>query len=301
MKALAVVVLVACGPKSTHTTTTAVPPAPGDKLLALLPDGAQLVVEVDLARLRSNAVVGGVVKRALEEAAQSGGGLPAGVPASPLAGADRLVMAAYAVGTTHAATVTLLATRAEVAGARRLAADVVALGPAEWVDQIQTRAAIAGVTPTADAAPHLQPSAELLVLRDRAMPPGAPGASLRITARLPFDARVALARQTGIEEAPAQMSIWGDVVDDMAIIVDVDPADPGEKNPKRAAARMTAIVQHTLAALGNVPEVRALGVIDSLENARIVSRGTWVRAIIAIGPEHLKRAMVRANELLGKP
>jgi hypothetical protein len=301
MKALAVVVLVACGPKSTHTTTTAVPPAPGDKLLALLPDGAQLVVEVDLARLRSNAVVGSVVKRALDEAATSGSALPAGVPASPLAGADRVVMAAYAVGTPHAATVTLLATRGEVAGARRLAADVVALGPAEWVDQIQTRAAIAGVSPTADAAPHLQPSPELLALRDRSMPPGAPGASLRITARLPFDARVALARQTGIEEAPAQMSIWGDVVDDMAIIVDVDPADPGEKNPKRAAARMTAIMQHTLAALGNLPEVRALGVIDSLENARIVSRGTWVRAIIAIGPEHLKRAMVRANERLGKP
>ena len=56
-----------------------------------------------------------------------------------------------------------------------------------------------------------------------------------------------------------------------------------------------------LATIGNLPQVRALGVVDSLENARIVSRGTWVRAIIAIGPDRLKRAMLRANDLLGKP
>src|SRR5262245_43449726 len=152
-----------------------------------------------------------------------------------------------------------------------------------------------------DTDGRIRAQPELLALRDRAMPPNAPGASLRITARLPFDARVALARQTGIEAAPAQLSVWGDVVDDMAIIVDVDPADPGEKNAKKAAAQMTGVVQRALATVGNFPEVRALGVIDSLENARIVSRGTWVRAIITIGPEHLKRAMVRANDLLGKP
>ena len=169
-------------------------------------------------------------------------------------------------------------------------------------DQIATRAAIAGVTPAADAAPNgVSAPADLLALRDRAMPQGAPGASLRITARLPFDARVALAQQTGIDTAPAQLSVWGDVVDDLAIIIDADSADPGEKSSKAALARMTTTVRRALALAANLPAIRALGVLDSLENARILPRGSWVRAIIAIGPERLKRAMVRANELLGKP
>src|SRR5262249_45462848 len=71
--------------------------------LALLPEGAQIVVEIDLARLRSNQVIGAVVKRVLDEAAQSGSALPAGVPASPLAGTDRLGVAAGAVGPPQAA------------------------------------------------------------------------------------------------------------------------------------------------------------------------------------------------------
>ena len=38
---------------------------PADRLLALLPDGAQIVVELDLARLRANPVVGAVATAAL--------------------------------------------------------------------------------------------------------------------------------------------------------------------------------------------------------------------------------------------
>ena len=46
------------------------------------------------------------------------------------------------------------------------------------------------------------------------------------------------------------------------------------------------------------PAARALGVPRSLVNAKLVVRGTWVRAIIAIGPEHLKRIAARASALL---
>jgi hypothetical protein len=45
--------------------------------------------------------------------------------------------------------------------------------------------------------------------------------------------------------------------------------------------------------------VRALGVPTSLEDARLIAHGTWVRAIIAIGPRHLARAVARAGALLG--
>ena len=60
---------------------------------------------------------------------------------------------------------------------------------------------------------------------------------MRITARLPFDARVALARQTGFDAAPAQLSLWADVADDVAIVVDADAADPGDHDAKAAGRR----------------------------------------------------------------
>ena len=39
---------------------------------------------------------------------------------------------------------------------------------------------------------------------------------------------LALARQTGLDAAPAQISAWGDVADDLALIVDCDASDPGD-------------------------------------------------------------------------
>jgi hypothetical protein len=139
---------------------------------------------------------------------------------------------------------------------------------------------------------------ELLALRDHAMPPNAPGAALRITARLSFDARVALARQTGLDLAPAQLSIWADVVDDLAIIVDADAADPGDAKTKHPTRRLEAGMRGVLAGLAEEPAIRALGIPSSLERAKLVARGTWVRTIVAIGPAHLQRVVARANAYL---
>src|SRR5215831_6667255 len=109
---LSVALLAACGSSATSVPAkpVAAPQTAIDRALALLPDGAQLVVEVDLARLRANAVVGPVATRAL---AKLGGesklpGLPVTVQGSPLAGADAIVLAAYGVGTNDAAAVTIL-------------------------------------------------------------------------------------------------------------------------------------------------------------------------------------------------
>lgn len=304
--------LVACGGASGKPTVSAPvrthPATAADRILPILPDGAQVVVELDLARLRENPVVGALVTRVLADPHAGPGATlwPGGVPglpavdaaASPLAAADALVLAAYGVGTSHAATVIVLATRADVPGATRLASDLVALGPADWVAQLEARAAIARVGVADDAPPTIAASAELLALRDRAMPAKAPGAALRITARLPFDARVALAHQTGLDSAPARLSIWADVVDDLAIIVDADAADPGDRKTRQPARRLEAGVRGFLAGLADTPALRTLGVSSSLARARLVARGTWVRAIVAIGPAHLRRVVERATEFL---
>jgi hypothetical protein len=267
--------------------------SPTEKLLPLVPDGAQVVVEIDLARLRGNAVVGPVATKAL---AQLGAdvtlpGLPLAVQGSPLASADALVLAAYGVGTQGAATLTLVATKGEVPGGVRLADDLVVLGDPAWVEQVEGRARI--------ARKHtISANAELLALRDHAVPKGAPGSTLRVTARLPFDARVALARASGIDTTPSRLSLWCDIADDLAVVIDADASDNGERGDKDAAKRLAASLRGVLGAIADAPTTRALGVPTSLEQAHLVAQGSWVRAIISIGPHHLARAAERAAALL---
>ena len=298
MKRLAVLVLCACG-----GGRGARPPAPTapvhvvtgtEHVLALLPDGAQLIVEIDLARLRKNPVIGDVATKALAQLGADAKlpGMPIKLQGSPLAAADSIVMAAYGVGTADAATLTVLQTKQDLADSTRIAPALVAIGPDEWTSQLASRAAI-------DAQHALVPSDELMRLRDHAMPPGATGAILRVTARLPFDARIAFARQTGLEAAPAQLSIWGDVVDDLAIVVDADAADPGDKAAHEAAKRFAGMIKATLEAAADDPTVKSLGVPGSLTGAHLVTQGSWVRAIVAVGPHHLQRAVERARAMLG--
>ncbi|HVK88243.1 MAG TPA: hypothetical protein VM513_29185, partial [Kofleriaceae bacterium] len=222
--------------------------------------------------------------------------LPGDVPMSPLAKAETVVLASYGVGTPQAVMLTVLATKEQVAGGTRVGEDLVALGPTEWIAQLEARAAIGGY---AANGPPILAAPELLALRDRAMPAKAPGASLRITARLPFDARVALARQTGLPSAPAQVSVWADVADDFAIIVDADASDPGDKKAAaKAGKQLEASVRGLLEGIAEEPAIKLLGIPPSLASAKLTAHGAWVRTIIAIGPDRLKRVVARATAYL---
>ena len=290
--------LVACGGNKTPPVAPTPPPKPttlADRTLALLPEGAQVIIEVDLARLRANQVVGGVATQMLGDIGADAKlpGLPMSMQGSPLAHADYIVLAAYGVGTANAATVTFLGGKLEeVADSVRLADDLIVIGPVEWTNQIEARN---GIAQTAT----LVAGTELLALRDHAMPDKAPGAVLRVTANLPFDARVALARMTGVELAPARLSVWADFVDDFAMIVDADASDPGDKPGKDAVARLTKSVETLFTAVANEPLIRTIGVPYVFTNAKYVQQGTWVRAIVQIGPRQLARAAERARAMLG--
>src|SRR5690606_9082710 len=67
-------------------------------------------------------------------------------------------------------------------------------------------------------APALSSDRGLMALRAQAMPAGARSAAVRFTARLEFEARIALARRLDLEAVPITISAWGDVVDDLALI-----------------------------------------------------------------------------------
>ena len=47
--------------------------------------------------------------------------------------------------------------------------------------------------------------------------------------------------------------------------------------------------------------IRALGLPSSLGGAKLVTGGSWVRTIIAIGPRHLRRVVERADKLFEGP
>lgn len=300
MKLLLVVALVACGGgHAAVSPTTLKPPSADEQLVALLPDGAQIVVEIDLARLRANATVGETAKQILGSLGADSHvpGLPVSVLGSPLAKADRVVLAAYGVGTAQAATVTLLVTEGPVPGGVRISPTVVALGSEDWTGQLQTRAALAAEHPLALPAP-------VLALRDHAMPKGSTGAVVRITARLSFDARIALARMTGLTAAPAELSLWCDIADDLAIVVDADANDPGDRNvkaKKNSARSLAHMLRGVLTTLADLQLIRSLGVTTSLVDARLVTEGTWVRAIVDVGPRHLARVAERARAMLAPP
>ncbi|MEJ7599950.1 MAG: hypothetical protein WKG01_18735 [Kofleriaceae bacterium] len=141
----AVVAVIACGGRSKPVKQAALAPRPDtvpERMLAMLPQGAQVIVEIDLARLRANPVVGALIVRALDGGTQ----LPTD---APLATADHFVLAAYGVGTSQAATVTLLAGKTAIPNATKITDGIWALGPADWVSPIETRAALAaaGVAP----------------------------------------------------------------------------------------------------------------------------------------------------------
>jgi len=287
-----VLALVACGSKAAPSTTS-VPAADthlasaGDALVALLPPEPQLVVEIDLARLRANATVGKLATRLVADDDPREPGASAfpaiDAPPSLLASADVVVVAAYGVGTSDAAMITLVQLTAGTTpeGGRAIRERIVGVGPDAWLDQVVVRAQLPGV----------RASKDLYDLRDHAMPPKAPGAALRVTARLSFDARIALARMTGLEAAPERLSVWGDVVDDLALIVDAD----GGKDEKATRATLA----QTLGALAREPAVLLVGLRGSIERARISEHGkTWVRAILAVGPTHLQRAVQRAEGAL---
>jgi len=293
---LVIAVALGCGGHAPPPVTSTRAPTPGENVLAILPDGAQVIVELDLARLRANPTVGETAKAVLGSVGADSHlpGLPMSVMGSPLASADQVVLAAYGVGTAQAATITILTTKADIPGGVRISPELVALGPEDWVSQLEARAALAVEHPLA------VPDA-VLKLRDHAMPQGATGAIVRITARLPFDARVALARMTNVDAAPAELSLWCDVADDLAIVVDTDAVDPGDHDAKAAkdsARRLAHTIRGVLAALADSPAIRALGVPTSLSDARLVTEGTWVRTIVDVGPRHLARVAERARAML---
>jgi hypothetical protein len=294
-----VLALAACRGKGTSAPTTPIVVVPprvatvGDDLLARLPADAAILVELDLKRLRGNAAVGELATALL---ADPGAANVPGVPAGPLARADVVVLASYRVGTAEAITIGVVRggglTAADFTGGLDLGDGVVAVAPPELAPEI--------LAASTGAAPSLAGDEALRALRARGMPEKAEGATLRITARLDFDARVQLASQLGIDAAPAHLSLWGDVADDLAIVAVMDAPDKGGGAVgDKVGEEMARAVRGWLDTLARTREVAALGLAAPLREVRIRPRGEGVSIVALVGPRRLARAVGRARTFLG--
>ena len=269
------------GPRSQYVPRGPATPAhfvsAGDALLAYAPSGADVLIEIDLARLYANPTVGAAAKHALAAPGQAaslpGFLLPSG--ASPLASATTIVMAAYAVGTADATTVTLVATRGVVANGVTIADGVIALAPPAMIARVQDVAAGRAPAVTADRA--------MMSVRARAVPDGAPGATLRASARLSLDARVALAPVLGPDLAPATLSVWADVVDDAALVALVD----GHDAAGGGGARLLIALERMRVGLAGSTTLLELGLAPTVRDATFVRAGDLVRVVATIGPKRL--------------
>jgi hypothetical protein len=249
----------------------------GDALLAQLPAGAEILVEIDLARLRGNPIVGEVAKELLHAP-------PAfvGAPAAPLEDATAVALAAYNVGTPAASTITI------VAGGTR-PPEALDLGDDRWALAAEGDTAV--LLATDAGGPSVAGDAALLTARAWAMPPAADGASLRVAARLSADARAGLAESFGLASAPATISVWGDVADDLAIIARFADAKPSKKKPPWLPELARVLTQ-----VAANPSVNALGLSAPINDADVQREKSGVTITILVAPGRLRRAVERYRE-----
>jgi hypothetical protein len=280
---LAVWSLVGCGGTgsstgSRATTTPAVErpvPTAGDGLLGALPEDADAVVELDLRRVRAHEMLG----PALAQAAPAlRGEVPSGgLSIDPLVEADLVVAAVYELAGAQPTMVVLV--RGEFDAAAVVAASpdtavvderTLVFAPPLWREAVL--ACVAG------EAPALGADAEFRALRDQAMPARAPGAALRVTARLGRDARIAAANQLGVDQVPATVSLWLDVVDDLAMVALLGADDDS------GAAELARAVERAARELARERRWRRL-----FQRVTARAEGTEVRVVWYVGPKALRK------------
>lgn len=284
--ALVALLVAGCGPKR-HTSAPVVEipdrhATAGERVLALAPAGADAVLEVDLARLRKNRAVGPVLE-AVGAASHTGGNLTAS--------SDLLVFVSYGVGDASARQLVFAAGPrvAGLDGGHRLADDLVVFGPDDLVPQVEAAAA-GGV---GDAGTLAQ-DRELLRARAMAMPQRAGGASVRMSASLGFDARLALARKLDIDAVPSWLSVWVDVADDLALVALLGTESEGEAiDVARAVTRIRDRTAHA-------PFVRRLGLARLISEAVVEVQGDDVRVVVVIGPRRLARVVALVMQRLAQ-
>ncbi len=278
--ALLCLAALACGASDTPA------PAPlpvrattaGQSLLAFAPLGADLLLELDLARLRANPVVGGL----LTAVAAPGDDQRVDL----LQQAEVALLCVYDIGGVPKQLIIMRGTAKRLPGTVTLGEHIFAVGD----DELLARASgIQGQKESvlADLA--------LLRIRGRAMPAKAKSASLRVSIRLDFDARVAIASKLSLSDVPISIALWGDVVDDLAMVAHL--ASDEQADVPRLERAMRGLGSRFAANR----LLRYLGLSVPIREARVQGGDKLVVVTLLVGPKRLQYVVSRLLKHLSKP
>jgi hypothetical protein len=249
----------------------------GQALLAAAPTGADLILEVDLDRLRDNPVVGPLLASvAAPESLDT---------VDLLQQAQVALLCVYDIGGVPKQLVILQA-KGELSGAAALGEGLFAVGDAELLARAE---GLQGVEHSL-AADH-----QLLRLRAEAMPAKAKAATLRIAARLDFDARVAIASQIAISDVPVSVAVWGDVVDDLAVVAHLGTDEEAD------IPRLERAIAGLQKSLASNAFARYLGLQQPLREARVTRGASSLQVVLLLGPKRLQLVVGRLLRHLAKP
>ena len=249
--------LVACG--GAPTVTELPPPTAvtvGESLFSLAPLGADLMVEVDLRRLRDNPVVGSVLSTMAPP--------PSPTSYDLLQLADAALLCVYDIGGAAKQLVILRSSQELGGGAVLLGKGLYAVGDADLVKRSE------GIQ---SAAQTMAADTGLLRLRAGVMPEKAESASLRLAARLDFDARVAIAAKVAVSDVPVSIAVWADVVDDLALVANLATEDEGD------APRLERAIVGLRHILAKGRLVRYLGLAKPVRDARVTRSSEGVQVV----------------------
>lgn len=272
MRLIGLAFLAACGgvnqtgerpevivPERSHTA--------GDALLDRVPAGADLVVEIDLERMRQNPTLGPLVRAWAER-----GGL--GLDLDLLGGTDAILIAVYGIGAGKPSYLSLVrGVQEALPSGEWLDDEVAAIGPPKLL--ARTREVARG------QAEALSSDDELMRVRTLAMPARAAGASLRAAGRFGFDERVALSRAFQLAAVPTAVSVWGDVADDLAVVGIFEGED--EEEARDLAEILTELRER--AASSPILARLVLGYVVRLVEIRVVDED--VEVTFVVGPNRL--------------
>jgi hypothetical protein len=260
--------VAACGASRPKIEVPVRADTPGDALIALAPPAADAILEVDMVRLRKNAVMAPLLATMETDQAFSGSDL--------LRAVDALLICTYGLGDKPRYLFLFSGARAEsLAGAQLVTQGIYAV--AEPSD-LETMRQIAN-----GRGDSLKSDLTFLALRSHAMPKKATGAVLRATARLSFAARIDVARRFDLDAVPSAFSVWADVADDLAIIATLFAKSEAEaRNLNRALQNAKDRFARESQALGwLLPQL--------VKGAEVAVSGKIVQVVIVIGPKRLSR------------
>lgn len=248
-----------------------------ETLLSLVPKGVSALLEIDLKRVRQTEFFTPLMNNLV--------GQVDGQPMDAMAQGDALVIASYGVGAKAERLILIKDDASEKHLGQPVAPGVWGKASPTILDEVQAT--------KAQGAGSIQNDSSMMTLRAESMPKKSTGAILRFLAHLNFDERVSLSKRFGWHDVPTKVSLWGDIIDDLAVICRL------ETGSVASAISLSKEIAIQKTRWGRSREIRRLGLRSEIANMNTRVDGHNVEIVFVIGPKRLQKLLKRLGESWG--